>query len=85
VSVGEPADVNVMVQLPAPELRLPEQLPPVLAVTVTVPVGVPLPVTLNEIVTAWFTVEGFGVFEVIVVVLPAFVAVVDWFFEAAAL
>jgi hypothetical protein len=50
--VGEPLDANVMVQLPAPELRVPEQLPPVLAVTVTVPVGVPLPVTLNEIVTA---------------------------------
>ena len=83
--MGEAGDVKVMVQLPAPELRVPEQLPPVLAVTLTVPVGVPLPVTLNEIVTAWFTVEGFGVFEVIVVVLPAFVAVVDWFFEAAAL
>ena len=50
--MGEAGDVKVMVQLPAPELRVPEQLPPVLAVTVTVPVGVPLPVTLNEIVTA---------------------------------
>jgi hypothetical protein len=34
-------------------------------------------VTLNEIVTAWLMVEGFGVFAVIVVVLVAFVAVVD--------
>lgn len=83
--MGDPDDVNVMTQLPAPELRVPEQLPPVLALTVTLPVGVPLPVTLNAIVTAWLTVDGFGEFAVIVVVLFALVATVDWFFDGAAL
>ena len=75
--MGDPVDVNVMTQLPAPEVSGPEQLPPVLALTVTLPVGVPVPVTLNAMVTAWLTVEGFGEFEVIVVVLLALVAVVD--------
>jgi hypothetical protein len=60
-----------MLQLPAPELSAPEQLSPVLALTFPLPVGVPppLPVTVKAIATAWLTVEGFGVFEVIVVVL----------------
>jgi hypothetical protein len=85
VSVGDPAVANVMVHDPAPEVSVPVQLPPALAVTVTLPVGVPVPVTLNAMVTAWLTVEGFGVFEVIAVVLLALVAVVDWPFVGAAL
>ena len=54
------------------------QLPPVLAFTVTVPVGEALPVTLKVTVTACWRVEGLGVLEAIAVALPAFAAAVDW-------
>jgi hypothetical protein len=63
--------LNVTEQLPVPELRVPLQLSPVLAVTVTLPVGTPLPVTPKLTVTAWPTGEGLGVFEVMVVLLLA--------------
>lgn len=48
-----------------------------LAVTRTEPVGpAPVPAAVNLIVTACLRVEGLGVFEVIVTVLTALVAVV---------
>jgi hypothetical protein len=47
------------------------QLSPVEAVTFEDPVGVPVLVTLNAIVTAWDGVEGLGVFEVMLVALEA--------------
>jgi hypothetical protein len=49
----------------------------VLAVTVTIPVGVPTPVTVNPIVTGWLTVDGFGESLVIVVVLVAKLTVIE--------
>jgi hypothetical protein len=67
-----PAEVNVIVQLPAPTMALQLCVP---SLTVTVPVGVPLPgafaTTVYVKLTAWPTVEGFGVFAVIVVVVLA--------------
>jgi hypothetical protein len=72
VSVMLPAVPRVILQLPAS--NVPEQLCPLLAFTVTVPVGfvefVIAWVTLNPTVTACPTVEGSGVFLVIVVVVP---------------
>ena len=45
---------------------------PVLAVTVTDPVGVPVaPLTVKFTVTAWPTDEGLGLLELITVVLAA--------------
>ena len=70
--------VNVKVQLPAPEVSAPEQVTVValsLAVTVTLPVGTVAPVTLNATVTTWVVVEGFGVLDVMVVVLLALLTV----------
>ena len=72
VRVRPPAEVNVMLQLPAATLALQLCVP---SLTVTVPVGVPLPgalaTTLNVKLTAWPTAEGFGVCPVIVVVVAA--------------
>jgi hypothetical protein len=68
--------VKVSEQLPAPALSVPLQLWPVEAVTVTVPVGTPDPVTLTFIVTAWPTSEGPGVLEVIAVALAALFTVI---------
>ena len=65
-------------QLPAPAVsEVIVQLSPVVALTCTLPVGVPLPVTDTLIVTACPVTEGFGVFEVMVVVVVAFSAVVE--------
>jgi hypothetical protein len=63
--------LNVNEQLPVLELRGPLQLSPVLALTLTLPVGTPFPVAPNATVTAWPTSEGLGVCEVIVVALLA--------------
>jgi hypothetical protein len=49
----------------------PAQVSPVLAVTVTLPVGVPLPVTEKLIVTGCPTTDGFGELDVMLVVLFA--------------
>lgn len=77
MSVLVPLDANVIEQLPAPEESVPEQDSPVLAFTVTDPVGTePAPVTEKLITTAWLRVEGFGVCETIVVVVVVLVAVV---------
>jgi hypothetical protein len=75
--------VKVIAQLPTPPARIPVQLSPVDAVTVTEPVGVPLPCVLNATVTACPGEDGFGAFEVIVVVLAIVEAVVDWLAAAA--
>src|SRR5947208_799889 len=65
-----------MLQLPAATLALQLWVP---SVTVTLPVGVPPPgafaTTVNVKLTAWPTAEGFGVWAVIVVVVPAAVTV----------
>ena len=72
VRLRDPAVAKVIEQFPAAEARVPVQVSPVLAVTVTVPVGTVVPVALNEIATDWPVVDGFGLFEVIVVELVAF-------------
>ena len=84
VSVLDPGVLKVNEQLPAPALSGPLQVSPVLAFTVTVPVGEPLPVTLKPTATACPTLEGLGVLEAITVVLPSFTAVVDWLAVAEA-
>lgn len=81
-SVRLPAVAKVIEQLPDPELIAALQDSPVLAVTVTLPVGVVTPVTLKAMATDWKAFEGLGAFEVIVVVLAAFAAVTV--FEACA-
>jgi hypothetical protein len=67
-----------MVQLPVATLALQVCVP---SLTVTVPVGVPLPgefaATVNVKLTGWPTAEGSGVWTVIVVVVPAAVTVWD--------
>src|SRR2546422_4953895 len=67
-----------MLQAPAATLALQPWVP---SLTVTVPVGVPLPgafaVTVNVKLTAWPTAEGSGVWPVIVVVVPDAVTVWD--------
>jgi hypothetical protein len=80
VSVLDPLVANVIEQLPVwVELSVPVQDSLVLAVMVTEPVGpAPPPATVKLIVTDCCRVEGFGVFEVILVVLAALVAFVDW-------
>jgi hypothetical protein len=70
-----PLVVNVMLQLPLPPTNLQVQVSPVLAVTVTVPVGAVTPLTLNPMATVCETVDGFGEVEVIEVLLFAFSAV----------
>ena len=76
--VQVPAVVKVVKEHdPEPEERVPVQvavLEPSLAVTVTEPVGVPLPVTLKDTVTVCPMVDGFGD-DVSVVVEVALVAV----------
>jgi hypothetical protein len=61
-----------MLQLPTATLALQLWLP---SLTVTVPVGVPLPgalaATVNVKLTACPVAEGFGVWPLIVVVVPA--------------
>ena len=84
LAVRGPAVLNVNEQLPIPAAKVPVQLSPVEAVTVTEPVGVPLPCTVNPTVTACPGEDGFGVLEVIVVVLAVLAAVVDWLAAAAA-
>jgi len=76
VTLRAPAELNAMLQLPVATLALQVWVP---SLTVTVPVGVPLPgllaATVNVKLTAWPTAEGFGVWAVIVVVvLAAFTA-----------
>ena len=72
--------LNVIEQLPS--VGAPLQLSPVLAFTVTVPVGkaipvpVTLPMTLNPMVTDWPADEGLGVTTVIVVLLPTLLTVI---------
>ena len=57
--------------------KRPVQDSPVLAVTLTEPVGpAPVPAAVKLIVTACWRVEGLGVFEAIVMVLVALTAVV---------
>ena len=67
-----PAEVNAIVQPPAKTVALQFCVP---SLTVTVPVGVPLPgavaVTAKVKSTAWPTADGFGVWAVIVVVVAA--------------
>ena len=61
-----------MLQLPAATLALQLWLP---SLTVTLPVGVPVPgafaATVNVKLTAWPTADGFGVWAVIAVVVAA--------------
>ena len=68
-----PAVFSVILQLPVPPDRVPVQLCPLLAFTVTVPVGfvefVIAWTTLKSTVTAAPRFEGLGVFLVIVVVV----------------
>jgi len=71
-----PESGKVSVQLVAGSVA--EQLWPVLAFTVTVPVGGVVPVTLKVTVTICPTRDGLGRLEAIVVVLGAFRAAVDW-------
>ena len=67
--VGVPAEAKVNWQLPVPAANAVPQLCPVLAVTVTFPVGVPLAwgATVKATVTACCATEGFGERDVIVV------------------
>ena len=61
---------NVIEQLPVATVAVQESPSPLL--TVTLPVGVPLPpVTVNVILTACPTTDGLGVCAVIVVVVLA--------------
>jgi hypothetical protein len=75
VIVFVPAVCGVSEQLPAPELSVIVQVSPAPSSTVIEPVGVPEPgaftVTATFTVTGWFTTDGFGVLEVIVVVVSA--------------
>ena len=67
-----------MLQLPVATLALQLCVP---SLTVTFPVGVPLPgavgLTVNVKLTAWPTADGSGVWAVIVVVVPAAFTVWD--------
>ena len=76
VNVFVPALVNVIEQLPAATVPVQLCVP---SLTVTFPVGVPLPgastVTLKVTGTAWPTTEGSGVSAVIVVVVLALLTV----------
>src|SRR5467141_3447231 len=72
VTVRPPAELNAMPQLATATLALQLCVP---SLTVTVPVGVPLPgavgATVNVKLTAWPTTEGLGVWPVMVDVVPA--------------
>jgi hypothetical protein len=67
-----PAELNAIVQLPAETVALQVCVP---SLTVTVPVGVPLPgafaTTVYVKLTAWPTADGLGVWAVIVLVVLA--------------
>jgi hypothetical protein len=77
--------VNVNWQLPEPPVNVTgPQLGPELEVTVTVPVGTVVPVTLKLTVTNCPTRAGLGRLETIAVVLPAFAAAVVWLSGPAA-
>src|SRR5512133_2916483 len=78
VIVLVPGVKKVSEQLPAPAVSVPVQLSPVVAVTVTLPVGGVVPVTVNGTDTAWPTTEGLAQAVPIAVVLAALVAAVDW-------
>src|SRR5207244_941271 len=71
-----PAELNAILQLPVATLPLQLCVP---SLTVTVPVGVPLPgaftTTVKVKLTAWPVAEGFGEWPVSVVVVPAAVTV----------
>jgi len=74
VTLRAPAELKAILQLPAATLALQLWVP---SLTVTVPLGVPLPgllaATVNVKLTACPTAEGSGVWPVIaVVVLAAF-------------
>lgn len=92
MSVFVPLFTKVIEQLPAWEESVPVQDSPVLAVTVTDPVGpAPVPAAEKLTVTACWRLEGFGVCEAIVVVLVALTAAVrcvlgegDMYFASAA-
>jgi hypothetical protein len=67
-----PAFWKVIEQLPAPDDRVPVQDSPVLAFTVTDPVGpAPVPLTEKLMATACWREEGLGESEVMAAVLPA--------------
>src|SRR5207253_8168411 len=72
LTLRAPAELNAILQLPAATLALQLCVP---SLTVTLPVGVPLPgafaTTVNVKLTAWPTAEGSGVWPVIVVVVAA--------------
>ena len=76
-----PAVARLREQLPA--ATVPVHVSSAPSLTVTLPVGVPLPVTVKPTVTACPSGDGLGVWEVIVVVLPALADAVDWLAEAA--
>jgi hypothetical protein len=78
VSVLDPAFEKVTEQLPVcEEVSVPVQDSPVLAVTLTGPVGpAPIPAARKLIFTACCTVEELGIFEVIVMLLATLTAVV---------
>jgi hypothetical protein len=69
-----PAVLSVILQLPLPPESVPEQVSPLLALTVTLPVGLVIFViactTSKSTVTMCPVVEGLGVLLVIVVVVP---------------
>jgi hypothetical protein len=83
VSVLGPEVAKTKEQLPPPEISVPEQLSPVEALMLTDPVGMVIPVTVKSTVTACPGSDGSGVFDVIVAVLIAFRAKVDWLAVAA--
>jgi len=72
VTVRVPGEVNAIVQFPAATVALQLWVP---SLTVTVPVGVPLPgavaATVNVKLTGWPTADGFGDWPVMVVVVAA--------------
>jgi len=61
LTVRAPAVLNTMAQLPAPAASAPVQVSPLLAVTVTLPVGVPNPdAAVKLYVTLWLASDGFS-------------------------
>jgi hypothetical protein len=77
VSVFAPGVTKTTWQLPVPAVSVAVQNSPVLEVTVTVPVGTPVNCGDTEklTVTGRLTPTGFGVFEVISVVVDALLIV----------
>src|SRR2546426_6574769 len=76
--VRPPAELNAMLQLPAATLAVQLWVP---SLTVTVPVGVPLPgavaATVNVKLTVWPPTDGLGAWPVIAVVVAAAFTVWD--------